>query len=100
MEIQCSKTIVCEKTDGVRFLMVEVLLGKDQLTLLVDREYTFRLVSHLHPQSCSEHLIDRSQKRDSLQIVNVFDGELVSDRPWRENNTAPIYLVFDCLVVN
>lgn len=27
MEIQCQKTIVCEKTDGVRFWLVELMLG-------------------------------------------------------------------------
>ena len=30
----------------------------------------------------------------------MFDGELVADKPWRKDNSAPIFLVFDALVVN
>ena len=32
--------------------------------------------------------------------MNLFDGELVIDKPWRKDNTAPIFLTFDALVVN
>jgi hypothetical protein len=35
-----------------------------------------------------------------MQIVNLFDGELVIDHPWRKNNSAPIFLIFDSLLAN
>jgi hypothetical protein len=33
-------------------------------------------------------------------IVNLFDGELVIDHPWRKENSAPIFLVFDSIITN
>lgn len=35
-------------------------------------------------------------------MYNIYDGELVMDRKWREDkaNVAPIFLIFDALVVN
>jgi hypothetical protein len=35
-----------------------------------------------------------------MLIANLFDGELVIDRPWRQDNSAPIFLIFDALIVN
>ena len=35
--IQMQKTLVCEKSDGVRFLMMEAIVGKDVKSYLVDR---------------------------------------------------------------
>ena len=47
--IQSRKTVVCEKTDGVRFFFCEVAVWKKErmdkpLFLIVDREYNFRQV--------------------------------------------------------
>ncbi len=33
-------------------------------------------------------------------ITNLFDGELVIDKPWRKDNSSPIFLIFDALIVN
>ena len=64
---------------------------------LIDRQYNFRLVSHLHPSSPAPFMDTRPA---GLCIVNLFDGELVDDKPWRKDSSAPIFLVFDSLVVN
>ena len=50
MELNCNKTVVCEKTDGVRFFLCEVLkkLPNQQIAsmwLVVDRKYEVRQVS-------------------------------------------------------
>ena len=49
-EVNCRKTVVCEKTDGVRFFLCEVLKkmpgGKlANMWLVVDRKYEVRQVS-------------------------------------------------------
>lgn len=97
--IQMNKTLVCEKTDGMRFLLLEVLIGQQNvMTFLIDRQYNFRMVSHLYHSTPVPYLIPNS--RTGFMIVNFWDGELVIDRAWRKNSSAPIFLVFDALITN
>ena len=49
-EVNCRKTVVCEKTDGVRYFLCEVLkkMPNGQIKnmwLIVDRKYEIRQVS-------------------------------------------------------
>lgn len=40
--LQRVETIVCEKTDGVRFFLVEVIFQKKAYWFTIDRQFTFR----------------------------------------------------------
>ena len=33
-------------------------------------------------------------------LRNVFDGELINDRPWRKGQSEPVFLVFDALCID
>jgi len=46
MKIQERKTIVCEKTDGMRYLLCEIAMGDQNLIFLIDRNYKFKQVWH------------------------------------------------------
>lgn len=45
-------------------------------------------------------MIPSDVKRNGWFIVNLFDGELVIDKQWRANASAPIFLIFDSLITN
>ena len=98
--IQSKKSIVCEKTDGFRFLLVEVIRGNQTLLFLVDRQYKFRQIWHFHPSEPKPFMQQNSQLNRAFHIVNIFDGELVNDHPWRKDNSAPIFLIFDSILTN
>ena len=104
--IQSRKTVVCEKTDGVRFFLCEVAVWKKErmdqpIFLLVDREYNFRRVLPTF-DILEETPSSRPNKETHFQLRNVLDGELVIDNKWREGErkSSPIFLVFDALIVN
>jgi len=93
------KTLVCEKTDGMRFLLLEILIGRQLMVFLVDRQYNFRMVSHFHTTTPNPYLPEGTNL-SKVMIANFFDGELVVDSPWRKESLAPIFLIFDALIVN
>ncbi|CDW87158.1 mrna capping [Stylonychia lemnae] len=84
-QLQQNKYIVCEKTDGLRYFLIET--NKEEF-FIVDRQFNIRKVK---PRDC-----DFRQKKNTL-IVNIFDGELVLDKFQQD---VPIYLVFDAMLVN
>eukprot|EP00347_Sterkiella_histriomuscorum_P022369 403330727 len=84
-QIQQHKFIVCEKSDGLRYFLIET--NKKEF-YIVDRQFNIRKVSPRY--------IDFSQTAPSA-IVNIFDGELVLDNHQRD---IPIFLVFDAMLVN
>ena len=112
-EVNCRKTVVCEKTDGVRFFLCEMIRKVpnqphvDSMWLLVDRKYVVRQVSlrfDLDSQSV-ESMTKRFAKGKSWVVRNILDGELVWDTLkdeslWRTKHPNPIFLVFDALVIN
>lgn len=57
------------------------------------------MVSHFHPTVPGPYLPPNS-RLDKILIANLFDGELVVDAPWRKDSSAPIFLIFDALIVN
>ena len=77
-----SQFLCCEKTDGVRFMMIV----SQRQTILIDRNYTFYEIK-------MEKIPKSNQKSE---IVHVFDGELVKDK--QEDYLK--FLIFDALVVN
>eukprot|EP00792_Barthelona_sp_PAP020_P001339 TRINITY_DN12121_c0_g1_i1.p1 TRINITY_DN12121_c0_g1~~TRINITY_DN12121_c0_g1_i1.p1 ORF type:complete len:531 (-),score=131.06 TRINITY_DN12121_c0_g1_i1:136-1698(-) len=82
---------VCEKTDGVRFL----LLIKNNRSFFVDRNYNFFEVTVLTPLLPEEFEI---YKRYPIHEETIVDGELVKD-VYNEKQML-VYYVFDCLVYN
>lgn len=69
------------------------------MVFLVDRQYNFRMVSHFHTTSPNPYLPEGTNLSKVI-IANFFDGELVVDSPWRKESLAPIFLIFDALIVN
>jgi mRNA guanylyltransferase len=85
---------VCEKTDGIRYLMYMTVdeHGGD-ISYLIDRKNEYYFVPGLH----FPHQDDPSFAKGHTKTI--LDGELVEDRP---PNGPPVlkYLVFDCLVLD
>jgi len=44
-QIQIKETIVCEKSDGVRYFLCELVVRNQPSWVLVDRSYDFRNVA-------------------------------------------------------
>ena len=86
--IQSRKTVVCEKTDGVRFFLCEVAefrkgVQHESIWLLIDREYNFRrVIPNFDIQT--HDACQKPQKEQHIQLKNVIDGELVIDNKWRK----------------
>ena len=73
--IQQTQTLVCEKTDGVRFFLIETATHH---FFLVDRNYVIRRVYIFN----SEQYLAQptgSQLPQRIAILNFYDGELVRD---------------------
>ena len=84
---------VCEKTDGMRFLMYLTNDGEQPVHYLIDRKNNYYYVRELH----FPHHEDKTFTR--FHIGTILDGELVEDRlPGRE----PVmkFLVFDLLCID
>jgi len=103
------KTIVCEKTDGVRFFLCEILKKLDSgqvqtIWLVIDRKYSVRQVS-LKVDLAPHGFETWPRHQRHLWVRNIFDGELVwdnknTDNAWRQRHPDPLFLVFDALVIN
>jgi mRNA guanylyltransferase len=91
-ELRREDYYVCEKTDGMRFLMYLTEDGPDgsQVVYLIDRKNNYYWIPHLH----FPHHEDKTFQR--FHTNTILDGELVEDKlPGRD----PVmkFLVFDCL---
>lgn len=83
---------VCEKSDGIRVLLLVCTINVDQTVYLIDRHSTYRAVSGLF---FPHHEDPRMPLRNTL-----VDGELVLDEDPRTHQRTLRYLAFDCLVVD
>lgn len=91
---------VCEKTDGLRALMLVIInpVTKEQGCFMIDRENNYYLVNGFRfpklPRSNKKELLE------TLQDNTLIDGELVV----QTNPTTKLkelrYLMFDCLAIN
>lgn len=85
---------VCEKTDGIRYLLY---LTKDEHNIetvyLIDRknDYYFIQGRNLH--------FPRDGEESAFHVDTIIDGELVMDRQ-PDGSEMPSFLVFDCLVLD
>lgn len=105
-QLQQRQTLVCEKTDGMRYLLLEAINGTGKTWwILVNRKYDMYMVKAAPDQGEIIHQGDRASN-SRLEIRNLFDGELVNDKEWRSKNVytgekpKPIFLVFDAILVN
>mmetsp|Transcript_18432 Transcript_18432/g.31524 ORF Transcript_18432/g.31524 Transcript_18432/m.31524 type:complete len:247 (+) Transcript_18432:7-747(+) len=116
-DLQFNQTLICEKTDGVRFFLldVELIYNKQgaeaegeatcRVYFTVDRKYEIRQVLVLNSEKyLGQAGYDAPFSQASLtdfRIISLFDGELAQDfKAEREFEELPNYLVFDALVVN
>ena len=92
-ELRREDYYVCEKTDGIRFLMYMTRDGEQEIHYLIDRKNDYYYVQKLH----FPHQDDPTFQRFHDQTI--LDGELVEDR-LPNGSTQLKYLVFDCLVLD
>jgi mRNA guanylyltransferase len=86
---QADRYVVCEKTDGIRYLLL--LLNKE--SYLVDRKYTFTRIEHKFPLPRGE------KKKGYFHHETLLDGELVVDR-LPDGTRKVTYLAYDILAEN
>ena len=92
-ELKREDYYVCEKTDGMRFLMYMTQDGPNAIHYLIDRKNNYYFIPDLH----YPHHEDKSFSR--FHTATILDGELVQDR---YPNRPPVnkFLVFDLLVID
>lgn len=92
-ELKNQDYYVCEKTDGLRYLMY---LSEDAgrgIHYLIDRKNDYYYVHGLH----FPHHEDKAMQ--NFHTGTILDGELVEDR-YSDRPSVIKYLVFDCLVLD
>lgn len=91
---------VCEKTDGLRALMLIMVnpVTKEQGCFMIDRENNYYMVNGFRfpclPRSNKKELLE------TLQDGTLIDGELVVQKNPVTKMQELRYLMFDCLAVN
>lgn len=104
-----SPYLVCEKTDGVRYLLIVARVTKDDAKkharpnkeklygqcYLVSRQGQGRLVTYAVDMAISPDFEPATSEQEGGRrfIVSVLDGELVSER-----GEKPRFLIFDALI--
>ena len=92
-ELRRQDYYVCEKTDGIRYLLYMTSDGPKDIHYLIDRKNDYYYVAGLHFPHQEDPTFTRFHEH------TVLDGELVEDRP--PNGPPELkYLVFDCLVLD
>lgn len=92
-ELKKEDYYVCEKTDGLRYLMYLTEDGGKDIHYLIDRKNDYYYVPHLH----FPHHGDKTFQ--NFHTGTILDGELVEDR-YPDRPPVIKYLVFDCLVLD
>jgi mRNA guanylyltransferase len=93
-ELMIQDYYVCEKTDGVRYLMYLTVDGpENDIHYLIDRKNNYWYVQNLHFPHHEDPTFARFHDR------TILDGELVEDR-YADGTSEIKFLVFDCLVLD
>ncbi|KAK6196959.1 hypothetical protein LQW54_011044 [Pestalotiopsis sp. IQ-011] len=91
-ELRRDDYYVCEKSDGIRYLLYLTDDGQGvELHYLIDRKNDYWWVKGGH--------FPTGQSEDSFHRDTILDGELVVDT-MPDGTKIPVYLVFDCLVLH
>ncbi|KAG2188377.1 hypothetical protein INT44_001130 [Umbelopsis vinacea] len=91
IDLQREDYFVCEKSDGVRYLMFATQTPKGPATFLLDRNRSWFFIPHL--------LFPLRGKDNEYHNETLMDGELVMDIDENKNKTLR-FLIFDLMVVN
>ncbi|SCV01213.1 LAMI_0G10044g1_1 [Lachancea mirantina] len=91
---------VCEKTDGIRALMLVVInpVTKEQGCFIIDRENNYFLVSGFRFPRLPRQ--SRKELLETFQDGTLIDGELVLQTNPVTKLKEMRYLMFDCLAIN
>lgn len=91
---------VCEKTDGLRVLMLILInpVTREQGCFMIDRQNSFYLVNGFRfPRLPTK---DKKELLETLQDGTLLDGELVIQTNPMTKVKEMRYLMFDCLAIN
>ncbi|KAF9014107.1 mRNA capping enzyme [Cyathus striatus] len=83
---------VCEKSDGVRVLLLVAIVDREQLVYIIDRRNTYRAIQGIFFPHFDNPVFP-------LQNT-IVDGELVIDTDPATGKETLRFLAFDCLVVD
>ncbi|AGO13053.1 AaceriAFL107Wp [[Ashbya] aceris (nom. inval.)] len=91
---------VCEKTDGLRALMLIIMnpVTKEQGCFLIDRENNYYLLNGFRFPRLPR--ANRKELLETLQDGTLVDGELVVQTNPSTRLRELRYLMFDCLAIN
>lgn len=92
-ELKREDYYVCEKTDGMRFLMYLTKDGDQDIHYLIDRKNNYYYIPDLH----FPHHEDKTFVR--FHVDTILDGELVEDK-YPNGESIMKFLVFDCLCLD
>ncbi|KAJ9079603.1 hypothetical protein DSO57_1033627 [Entomophthora muscae] len=83
---------VCEKSDGVRYLMLSVHTSNGPATFLIDRNNSYHYIESLFLPDKDNH--------NKFHHETLLDGELVINKDKETNQKTLLFLVFDLMVFN
>lgn len=91
---------VCEKTDGLRALMLIIInpVTKEQGCFMIDRENNYYLVNGFRFPRLPKQ--NRKELLETFQDGTLVDGELVIQTNSITKVREMRYLMFDCLAIN
>jgi mRNA guanylyltransferase len=92
-ELRHQDYYVCEKTDGIRYLMYCTRDGDRDIHYLIDRKNDYYYIPNLHFPKQDDKTFA------SFHSETIFDGELVEDS-YQDGHSELKFLVFDCLVLD
>jgi mRNA guanylyltransferase len=88
---------VCEKSDGMRYLLYLTEGDKgEEIHYLIDRKNDYWYIPDAH---LTLHL-PQENNIEGFHVGTLIDGELVLDKVPGEADLVPRFLVFDCLVLD
>jgi mRNA guanylyltransferase len=94
-ELKKEDYFVCEKTDGIRYLMWLTRERTRPLTYLIDRKNDYYFVNGVY----FPHHEDKSGRYERFHDQTILDGELVEDHISKTESVMK-FLVFDCLILD
>lgn len=92
-ELKYQDYYVCEKTDGIRYLMYCTREGERDIHYLIDRKNDYYYIPGLHFPKQDDRTFA------SFHSETILDGELVEDS-YPDRPSELKFLVFDCLVLD
>ncbi|RDL34435.1 mRNA-capping enzyme subunit alpha [Venustampulla echinocandica] len=84
---------VCEKSDGLRYLLYLTTYNDEEAHYLIDRRNDFWIV----PKNSLHFPVPRDVQ--GFHVSTLIDGELVLDK-LPDGKLQPKYLVFDCMILD